>query len=280
MTILDSGFLAGRLLATARLLVLVPVLLIGGIGVALGEGDKDEAVAELEKSFLQSAKQYQVFAGDSKKPLTLVEQPILNWTNPERKTPAGAIFIWLHANRPLVAMCVYPNEDTLDHEFQSLSVDNLRVELGDAVPWRPSEPGLAFASVKVPGDASSTPSAPVRLRHMKFIARTFSATVGASEDNRKSLRLLNRPIFRYPASGGKTDVVDGAVFAFVQGTDPEVLVVVEGIKDSSGNGLRWQYALARMSMVPLQVSRNGNPVWEKNWGGGNPEGAYYTIHGQ
>lgn len=54
--------------------------------------------------------------------LELVEQPILNWSNPERRTPAGALFLWTLDGRPQVAMGIYPVADmTLDHEFQSLS---------------------------------------------------------------------------------------------------------------------------------------------------------------
>ncbi len=248
-------------------------------GLALADESTEKSeLSEMEQRFRKSAQQYSVYTGENGKKLELVKRPILNWSNPERLTNAGAIFLWTDAGRPQVAMCIYPNESTFDHEFQSLSTDLLRAEFDGKVAWHPAEPGLQHEKVDISAEVS--PTSPVlRLRQMKFIARQFSATVGPRGETPKPLRLMERPLYRYPRSDGKQKIVDGAVFAFVQGTDPEVLLMVEAVKDGSQEGLQWQYGLARMSMVPLQVRRDDQLVWEMRWAGGNPSGPYYTIKG-
>ena len=50
-----------------------------------------------------------------------------------------------------------------------------------------------------------------------------------------------------------------ALFAFVEGTDPETLLVLESrTRDGKSS---WHFAIARMSNVELKVSRNDGEVW-------------------
>ena len=72
------------------------------------------------------------------------------------------------------------------------------------------------------------------------------------------MRLLAQPIYRYEKPEG--DLIDGALFVFVLGTDPEALLLIEAHQVDGTP--RWQYGLARMSNVNLRVSDRGRPVWE------------------
>ena len=71
-------------------------------------------------------------------------------------------------------------------------------------------------------------------------------------------RLLTQPIYRVPADAR----TDAALFAFVQGTDPEVVLLVEAV-----NSTGWRYALARMTVVAIAADLNDARVWElpSNW---------------
>ncbi len=53
--------------------------------------------------------------------------------------------------------------------------------------------------------------------------------------------------------------MDGALFAIVHATDPEIFLQIEARK--TGGGLQWQYALARFNSVPLAVSHKGREIW-------------------
>ncbi|HVW38265.1 MAG TPA: hypothetical protein VHB99_13210, partial [Pirellulales bacterium] len=84
----------------------------------------------------------------------------------------------------------------------------------------------------------------------------------ADDSDREELRLLPRPLYRYEtdrheAAGG--DVLDGAVFAFVMGTDPESLLLIESTKQ--GDAAKWQYAFVRRTSGELEGRHRGQVVW-------------------
>ncbi|HEV3023385.1 MAG TPA: hypothetical protein VGX76_13000, partial [Pirellulales bacterium] len=105
-----------------------------------------------------------------------------------------------------------------------------------------------------------------RLRQMKSLAEQFQSTlVGWKADNtdREELRLLPRPLFRYEvdeAADVTNAIVDGAVFAFVMGTDPESLLSIEAVVD--GKMMNWQYAFARRTSGELEGRLDGRVVWK------------------
>jgi hypothetical protein len=74
-------------------------------------------------------------------------------------------------------------------------------------------------------------------------------------------------------------VIDGALFALVESTDPEVWVIVEAVKKEEGSC--WQYALARMNADACQV-RLGDKVvqqWDKIIQPWRYKAASYTLWG-
>jgi hypothetical protein len=242
-------------------------------GFADEPGDESDVWTQI---FLRGAKSYELTDEEGTR-LKLLSEPLLNWTNPERNTTAGAVFLWTRDGQPAAVMCAYPSSDTtLEHEFQSLSATALQAKLSDRAVWKPTEAGVeykSFSDVQTPGKAR-----PLRLTQMRALVRTFSARIVQPERVPKPLRLLPTPIYRYPEPEAKREVVDGAIFAFVQGTDPEVLLMVETMHDDRGM-LEWRYALARMTIVPLEVKHNDEVVWkcESMWNRGSPQHAYHTI---
>jgi hypothetical protein len=254
-------------------LSLLGVLLFATVA-SFGEEPSDESDV-WSKAFLEAAKSYEL-VGEKETPLKLVSRPILNWTNPERNTKAGSVFLWTNDGLPAAAMCIYPSsETTLDHEFQSLSTTSFQASLNSRVAWKPTEAGITYESlpdVRPPGKAG-----PIRLTQMRVLAREFAAGIVKPNGTQVPLRLLPTPLYRYPESETPRTVVDGAVFAFVQGTDPEVLLMIESALDEKG-AAQWRFALARMSMVPLEVIRASQVVWKTDWAREAPDRGYYTIH--
>jgi hypothetical protein len=51
----------------------------------------------------------------------------------------------------------------------------------------------------------------------------------------------------------------GALFAFCQGTDPQLLLLIEARQ--SGAGYRWEYAVAGFSNMDLYFRLDGREVW-------------------
>jgi hypothetical protein len=98
---------------------------------------------------------------------------------------------------------------------------------------------------------------------MKKIAAEFSATdefkvkLGDVETERSELRLLPTPVYRY--SDEEAGIVDGAVFAFVHGTDPEMFLVLENRAEKGKS--TWHYMLAPMTCWAVEARHAGKQVW-------------------
>ena len=71
------------------------------------------------------------------------------------------------------------------------------------------------------------------------------------------LRLLAQPIYRYENTKG--DLIDGGFFAFVQGTDPEVFLLIEARRPPGCT--RVAFGATRMHGIYLRLNRGGREVW-------------------
>src|SRR5262249_24436631 len=137
----------------------------------------------------------------------------------------GAIFLWTgEAGRPEAAIQVFlirnaehPRGIWL-HEFTSLSPRRVAAVRGGRATWSPRTPGSELRPV--PGARKRAGSVAQRTRQMREMAGNFRASDNFKARGWSELRLLPTPIARY--GGPDTSLVDGAVFAFVIGTDPEV----------------------------------------------------------
>jgi hypothetical protein len=76
---------------------------------------------------------------------------------------------------------------------------------------------------------------------MKALAAEFSAVLRDAKGTDEELRMLPQALHRYNQS--KAPLMDGAIYAFVLGTDPEALLILE--TDFTANEPRWEYAFAR-----------------------------------
>ena len=71
------------------------------------------------------------------------------------------------------------------------------------------------------------------------------------------MRLLPRPLYRYETTDETN--FDGAVFAFVMGTDPESLLLLEAVKQ--GATAKWRFAFARRTSGELEGRHRDRVVW-------------------
>jgi hypothetical protein len=69
------------------------------------------------------------------------------------------------------------------------------------------------------------------------------------------LRMLAQPLYRYAAEAP----VDGAIFAFAQGTDPEVYLILE----SDEVGDQWHFGFAPACVWELHAKRGEREVWSR-----------------
>jgi hypothetical protein len=70
-------------------------------------------------------------------------------------------------------------------------------------------------------------------------------------------RAARVPLYRYQSTDSA--VLDGALFTFAEGTDTEVIMLIEARQGD--RGFVWNYALARMNSVALRVLHRRREVW-------------------
>jgi hypothetical protein len=195
----------------------------------------------------------------------LVPQPVLRWRNVVRGQEGEAMLVvWSHNGRPAAMASIYPWQGKMLHEFDSLSREKKLIARDkDRVIWSPKTAGLEFKDV--PNAPSPAKTHPERLRQMKLIAGRFKATMTgwqADDTDQEELRLLPRPLYRYDLKNAKDpdpNLLDGALFAYVQGTDPEVVLILEAIGTAEKSA--WQYAFARATSGGLEVKLGREVVW-------------------
>ena len=249
MTILASVYLALAIVAQAP---------AGELSVA-------DASAERLKFMKESVEIYQLtLGGDRSTVLKLQEKPAFRLGKQyATDLEDGAIFLWTGEHgRPEAAIQVFHVKNARDpqspwmHEFTSLAPTTLTALKSGQPWWAPTTPGLEFKPV--PGATKPAESAAQRARQMRVLAEGFRASDSYGASGWSELRLLPTPIARYGESG--TKLVDGALFTFVIGTDPEVFLFLEA--RTGKEGLQWEYALAPMTVYAVKGSYQGRAIWE------------------
>ncbi|MDB5348460.1 MAG: hypothetical protein JWP89_6837 [Schlesneria sp.] len=205
-----------------------------------------------------------ILSAADKKNLVLYPEPILRWSNPTAGTVLGEVFVWTDNGRPAVIGSWYrwfSPDWGRTFEVCSLSQGGIEGRIKDVRFWNPVKAGLMFQPLKNV-DAPVTSHA-ARLVQMRRLAKDFSASLvddrGDAAGVQRQLRLLTQPIFRYPVAGENSNYADGALFAFVEGTDPEVFLLIEATPPS--DTASWRYALVRMNSDALQVVLREDVVW-------------------
>jgi len=229
------------------LLAIALGIFVSKSGAEDAEDQPEEArrARQLQKMKL-SAAQYKLFpADDRERPFKFVEAPVLRWANPVGGAKDGTVFVWTDRGRPQAVLQLFTyDDDHFSHEWQSLADRPLTAERAGAAVWTPAEPALQFQELKDVDVPAATAGG--RLRQMKSLAAKFSSTFTgfAQSPTPVELRLLTQPLYRYEP-GADSKLVDGALFAFAQGTDPQMLLALEARTD--GTTPRWEFAFARMA---------------------------------
>ena len=243
--------------------VLTALISFDHVGSSLG-GENAPAIAEQQKSvsplrkLLDESLTWDELFNSKESATPMTARVAMRWANNARGSETGMTVLYLADGRPEAVCSIYPWEKRLIHEFDSLSRGTPIAKREGEVVWAPDKPGVQFQAV---ADAESPAETPVlRLRQMKSLARQFSSTMlgwRADKSDRETLRLLPQPLYRYESK--RSDLLEGAVFAFTQGTDPESLLILEAFQNQ-GN-FEWQFAFVRNTSGELDGRHQDKIVW-------------------
>jgi hypothetical protein len=211
----------------------------------------------------ECAEQYE-FANASGIPLHWESRPILRWSNPERGQVYGNVFVWTLDGRPQTVGSLfkwYSPHTHMSHEFQSLSTEAIAARYQRKDVWKSSGPGVQMKTL--PGGPSVADAAPARLLQMRQAAKRFTARSTTREGQQQELRLLPQPVYRYDVAKD-APIVDGGLFVFVEGTDPELWLLIEARRNNDKSPDEWTYGLARMNSIALAARLDGTEIWHQD----------------
>lgn len=237
------------------------------VGVALSDEKADEAYRASQLGRMKSiAEKFEVEAALGEKPVMakLNSNPLLKYNDSTRRNHESTLWLWTERELPCALMAVefYPNDPGGPRwlfEIVSLSNSKIGVARSGNWKWQAKQPGVIRKPV--PGDLTPGERPAQRLAQARQIRQRFAAHEKAGTVGRIDLRPLSTPLYRYvdEASG----VIDGAVFAFANGTNPEVLLLLEAQRDAVTKKVIWTYGFAQMTGAEVYASLDDREVWSQ-----------------
>lgn len=192
--------------------------------------------------------------------LRLEPEPVLRWLLQLDRRFYSDVYVWTHEGRPEVVASitnVYGPRRAMETEIHSLSTGLPLMSHNGKVAWEPERAGIEWKPLSGAPQPGSTPV--VRLTQMRTLAAQHSVVADYGNMKKEDMRLLSAPLYRYASE--KQGVTDGAMFAFVRGTDPEAFLMIEARKGR--DGVEWQYAFARfVGHASLRAVRDDREVWQ------------------
>ena len=210
-------------------------------------------------------------------PVAFQPQAILRWSSPAAGSIHGSVFVWTVRGCPVTVSSIYKwsSPDThLGIELHALAPGIASVNRKGVRAWVPG----STVPVRKPMPDAPKPadSSAGRLRQLRALAHEFVGSGTLRNGNARNLRLLSQPIYRYRSEN--PEVIDGGLFAFVEATDPEIILVIEAVKGP--NGPEWRFAAARMNSTALRLNHKGREVWSAPmmpWGQARNHNQPYTL---
>lgn len=198
---------------------------------------------------------------DQRNPLKVNPNKGLRYGNPVRgANDHGELFVWTHKGKCVLAGAILSYNMGVDrrrvaHEFHSFSTEKIIGSRSGGGSIETPAPGVKFKPIKnAPTPGKSRAQRMVQLRRL---AKQFDAAATLRTGVDQPLRPLTQPVYRYET---KTAEDDGAVFAYVMGTDPELLVAIE--TRLTTDGIKWHFAAARFTDLPISLKHKKETVWE------------------
>jgi hypothetical protein len=207
--------------------------------------------------------------------LPIRKTPILKYSDPARGYTAAGVWRTGETGRPQALATLQYSPAALEGkpriDYEILSLADAPVSLKSSQVGIQSDQAIRFEALA--GAEAPAESEPQRMLQLRRLARRFGAKENFVGDA-AALRLLPQPIDRY--ADPKAGIVDGGLFVFAYGVNPEAVLFLEC--DEKG----WRYAVGRLAWAELTVELDGKEVARFEQILSPPErGAYLTAsHGE
>lgn len=203
---------------------------------------------------------FEFYFSDRERMLKLRPMPVLRFAHQINGENYTSLFVWTYQGRPEAIASIsnwYAPRTYHGLAVTSLATEKLIGKRDGKDIWYPRSAGVEFKPIR-DADAPSE-SAVLRLKQMRMLARQFTGEFKRIPNDPQGgkLRLLSTPLYRYQSEDSR--VSDGAIFGFVYGTAPQLILLIEARQTATG--LRWEYALAPRNSTEYRVQYKGREVW-------------------
>jgi hypothetical protein len=221
--------------------------------------DADKAAKRFQ--FMTTAIQrFQVHVlGETKADSLLIAMPLLRYQNPLSSSKDGILVAFSRGGRPDCLATLSPQSETSSvHEFYNTAGEPIEVRREQSVLW--SAPAIDLKWQDLAGGQPPAGTPALRVIQMRKIAEEFNVMDdhGWTTKVRQPLRLLRQPVHRY--ADAERGIVDGAIFSYVLGTDPEANLLLEAYQAEGGP--RWRFTFSPQTIYGMQAYRDEQMVWE------------------
>lgn len=217
--------------------------------------DNDTRAKTLE-AMQKAAGQFKLTLKDETK-LAQNPEPIFRFDDPTRSTD-GAIWAW-GEGRPSGLTVIARDSRTANYWMvETVSFSETPLVVKAPLDVKQTLKG-SFEPKKISDVDAPHTSAARRKLQLKMISKKFHAfqmwdNLGATEDKRFELRMLDKPVLEY--SDKERGISNGAVFLFLYGMNPELAMVIEAHEDG------WQCGFGRMGWASANVNFDETLIFE------------------
>ena len=156
------------------LLLFAATVSLGNAQEKSSAGDETAAMHKKMGDFAANIKVHaEVRPGRAKANPVLRKTPIFRWTNPERKTDVGNIFLWTIDGRPHATLGIWPEGSNCGYEMQSFAPKPFLVEFANGEQWRQRTGALEFRELKDEKAPGKSPTR--RLIEMRKICLLYTS---------------------------------------------------------------------------------------------------------
>ena len=213
-------------------------------------------------------------------PVAPVEGARFRFNHPKTNCDDATVWLWGATRRPMALLTLsgtWPTNTPIgswSYELSSLTTSPLRASgIGDWT-WTAAAGKLVFEDL--PDAPAAADTAARRLRQMKDLSRRFNGQglYGPKLEEHVELRVLPTPLHTYHDEA--QHVREGALFALVEATNPEAVLMIELVDDGGKNV--WKYAFNRISSGQIRGRLDDKEVWTSGPSGlEEADEAYYLV---
>jgi hypothetical protein len=259
--------------ATMRIVFCASLMLLPFVASSFAPADEPKQPAKVpdvkadedyrrDAEKLVSGIEVELLRGDTWVKIKRVEKPLLYFGDATRGHERGSVWVWGEKGRPVVVLELFRDEGRKIWvcSLCNSSGGKVRASRDGKAWWKENESSLEPKDI--PGTDAPAADATQRQRQLKQLAQKFTGHQFWDPNNsRFELRRLEKPLLTYrdPDSG----IADGALYALVNGTNPEILLFIEArTNPKDATKLAWRFGVGRSSHASLHVLYDEKEVFE------------------